>query len=312
MQESYNGIYSVIDLGTNTCLLLIAKYSETKNSVNRVTKLFEAQEIPRLGKGLYDTGKLSDDSFRKTSEIFRKYISISKEHNSLKVFAFGTSSMRVASNTKEFIEFIKNETGIEIKVISGKDEARYGFEGALFDMPEGKYAVLDIGGGSTELSYEVNGELFTESLEIGSVRINEIYFKDSFSGENIQKAKEFVRDALNKAELHKPEGFKLVGVAGTLTTLSAIKNKLNNFEEEIIHKDVMTISETENIFQRLINLTNDERLRIGEFMKGRSEVIISGALILIEIMKRYEFETVTVSTKGLRYGLLMNINNFKN
>ena len=307
MQSNYSEVYSVIDLGTNTCLLLIAKYSE-----NRVTKLFEAQEIPRLGKGLYETGKISLDSFRKTSDIFSKYISISKEHNSEKVFAFGTSAMREAKNSKEFIDFIKKETGIEIKVISGKDEAKYGFDGALFDMPDENYTVLDIGGGSTEFSYMENVKLITESFRIGSVRLNEIYFKENFSNENIQKAKEFVRESLKTVELKNQNERKLVGVAGTLTTLSAIKNKLNNFEEEIIHKDELNLTEIENIFQRLIILTNEERLKIGEFMKGRSEIIISGALILIEIMKRFEFKTVTVSTKGLRYGLLMNIADFKN
>jgi exopolyphosphatase/guanosine-5'-triphosphate,3'-diphosphate pyrophosphatase len=307
MQSNYSEVYSVIDLGTNTCLLLIAKYSE-----NRVTKLFEAQEIPRLGKGLYETGKISLDSFRKTSDIFSKYISISKEHNSEKVFAFGTSAMREAKNSKEFIDFIKKETGIEIKVISGKDEAKYGFDGALFDMPDENYTVLDIGGGSTEFSYMENVKLITESFRIGSVRLNEIYFKENFSNENIQKAKEFVRESFKTVELKNQNERKLVGVAGTLTTLSAIKNKLNNFEEEIIHKDELNLTEIENIFQRLIILTNEERLKIGEFMKGRSEIIISGALILIEIMKRFEFKTVTVSTKGLRYGLLMNIADFKN
>lgn len=307
MHSNYSEVYSVIDLGTNTCLLLIAKYSE-----NRVTKLFEAQEIPRLGKGLYETGKLSDESFQKTVEIFKEYISISKEQNSEKIFAFGTSAMREAQNSKEFIDFLKKETGIEIKVISGKDEAIYGYDGALFDMPNENYTVLDIGGGSTEFSFKVKDDLVTESFKIGSVRLNEIYFKENFSNENIQKAKEFIRESLKTIELKNQNAGKLIGVAGTLTTLSAIKNKLNYFEEEIIHKDELTLTEIENIFQRLINLTNEERLKIGEFMKGRSEIIISGVLILIEIMKHFDFETVTVSTKGLRYGLLMNIADFKN
>ena len=107
-------IISVIDIGTNTCLLLVASLQN-----NIPVKIFEAQEIPRLGKDLYSTKNISKEKFALVADIFRKYISLSREHNSQKIFAFGTSALRDAENSNEFIEYISKETGVRIKVISG-------------------------------------------------------------------------------------------------------------------------------------------------------------------------------------------------
>ena len=305
MRSSYNEINSVIDLGTNTCLLLIASLSGKD-----LKKLYEVQEIPRLGKGLYKSGNISQEKFHLVAEIFKNYTEISGKFNAKKIYAFGTSALRDANNSSEFIEFIKRETGTEIKVISGEDEAKYGFEGAVFDLPKKNYAVLDIGGGSTELSYMENGILNSESFNAGSVRLFENYFKEDFRTENLMKAKIFIHDVLSSDDFRNTNNSELVGVAGTLTTLSAIKNKLNYFDEEKIHKDRISLFEIEIIYEQLINMTNDERLSIGEFMAGRSEIIIPGILILTEIMKYKKFNSVTVSTKGLRYGLMKNIADF--
>lgn len=306
MQLKTEPVYAAIDLGTNTCLLLIASLYQ-----NNLTKIFEAQEIPRIGKELYKTGNISPESFETISKIFKRYILISKEFEANKILAFGTSAVREAKNNSEFITYIEKETGIKIRIITGEEEARYSFEGAVFDMYTGSnYEVIDIGGGSTELSFIENKKLCSISLNIGAVRLWENFFKENFSNENILKAQSFVREALSKSNFSKPENRDLIGVAGTVTTLSAIKNRLYKFSEDKIHKDVLKIEDIENIFQKLIGMSNAERLKLGPFMEGRSDIIIGGTLILIEVMKFYEFQSVIVSTKGLRYGLIINFADF--
>jgi len=219
--------------------------------------------------------------------------------------------LREAQNSFEFIEFIEKETVIRIKVISGEEEAKYSFEGAVFDLNESvQYAVLDIGGGSTELSSIENKKLNSISLKMGSVRLFEKFFNESFSQQNILNAQNYVKDNLHKVLYSNIGNRKLVGVAGTVTTLSAIKNDLTKFDEVLIHKDGLTVEEVKIILQRLVSMTNEERLNLGEFMKGRSDIIICGALILTEVMSHFNYNSIIVSTKGLRYGLLLNCADF--
>ncbi len=300
MQSRSGEIISVIDIGTNTCLLLVASL---KNNIP--VKIFEAQEVPRLGKDLYRTKNISKEKFALVADIFRKYISVSREHNSHRIFAFGTSALRDAKNSREFIDFINRETGINIKVLSGEDEAYYGYLGAVFDLEQNdQCVVLDIGGGSTEISFKSEGVFNHKSINIGSVRLYENYFRESHSELKIEEASDLIKRELINISYEDLKGRSLIGVAGTLTTLSAIKNGLKKFDENIIHKDILHLAEIKIIFDKLLSINDEEILGLGEYMKGRSEIILSGTLILISVMEHFRIDKVTVSVKGLRYGLM--------
>lgn len=305
MPSSDKHVYSVIDIGTNTCLLLIASLNK-----NKLTKLYEAQSIPRLGRDLYRTGKISEEAFDDALKIIGRYVSISKKYKSEKIIAFGTSALREAKNSDEFKKSVQNILHVPLKIISGKQEAKYSFEGATFDVSKKREcAVLDIGGGSTELSYFKENKFVNVSLKLGSVRIFEKFFNGNFSKENINNSKQFIEESLGRVNFHL-EKKRLIGVAGTLTTLSAIKNGLKQFDEDIIHKDRLTFQDIENILEKLVSMDEEERLRTGDFMKGRSDIIICGVIILMQVMKRFHIRNIIVSTKGLRYGLLLNIHDF--
>jgi exopolyphosphatase/guanosine-5'-triphosphate,3'-diphosphate pyrophosphatase len=304
MRSKDSGVYSVIDLGTNTCLLLVASLNKGK-----LTTLFEAQEVPRIGKGIYDTNRISSDSFEKAREIFEKYRRISEEYNVLEINAFGTSALRDAINSKEFVDFIRSKTGVEIRVISGNEEAECAFLGAVYDLPEDDYAVIDIGGGSTEISCRDSGMLINESVNIGSVRLTEMFFADGYSAEALSEAGKFTEDSLRRIPL-SAKGKKPVGVAGTLTTLSAIRLSLKEFDIVKVHGDVITLDEVSEITHRLIRMNEQERLSIGSYMKGRSDIIVSGALILRILMEKLGAANVRISAKGLRYGLMLSLDAF--
>lgn len=296
---------ATIDLGTNTCLLLISEFVN-----NKITTIGDFQEIPRLGKGVDKDRVISDEMFEKMREIFLKYKKLSLENDCKNIFAFGTSALRDASNKTEFIDYINSETGIEIDVIDGKKEAKFGFEGALiYSSNKNNQAVLDIGGGSTEVSLSNNGKLTSLSMNIGAVRLKEKFFMESYSNENLDKAEQFILQSFVSLAYLNFENYNLTGVAGTVTTLSALNLDLKSFKIDKVSSSILRLTDVERLFCMLIDMKENEIESLGEYMKGRSDIIVSGAFILLHFMKHFKFEKITVSTKGLRYGAALEIFN---
>jgi len=294
-----------IDLGTNTCLLLISEYVN-----NKVVTIADFLEMPRLGKGVDKDRVISESMFHKIREIFLKYKKLCDEYGCSAVFAFGTSALRDAANRDEFINYITAETGIEINIIDGKKEAKLGFEGALLDtVNKNNQVVLDIGGGSTEVSLLNNGRLVSISMNIGSVRLKEKFFAESYSIDALNKAEQFILNSFISLAYLNFENYNLTGVAGTVTTLSAINMDLKNFDSDKVNNSVLRLTDVERIFCALIEMTDAEIQNSAEFMKGRSDIITSGTFILLHFMKHFKFEKITVSTKGLRYGAALEVFN---
>lgn len=304
MRSGDKKVYSVIDLGTNTCLLLTASVEGSG-----ITALNEVQEIPRIGKGIYDTGMIAYESFEKAAQVFLRYRRLSEEYGAEKIFAFGTSALRDAKNSGEFIAHIKEKTGIQITVISGKQEAECAYLGAVYDTGGGGHAVLDIGGGSTELSFMEGGILVNESANIGSVRITDMFFRSGYTEGARKEAEKFITDSINSLPLYEPHR-QLVGVAGTMTTLSAIKLGLKEFDFSKIHGDRLAFEEVRSIAEKLFRMSEAERKELGSYMAGRSDIITAGAVILRIFMERLNAEDIIVSAKGLRYGLMLSIDAF--
>jgi exopolyphosphatase/guanosine-5'-triphosphate,3'-diphosphate pyrophosphatase len=302
MQEK-NKRTATIDLGTNTCLLLISELVNKK-----IVTIKDIQEIPRLGKGVDKEKVISEEMFEKIREIFLKYKRICAENDCTNIFAFGTSALRDAANKEKFINYINSETGIEIDVIDGKKEAKLGFEGALLDsQSKTNQAVLDIGGGSTEVSLMNNGRFTSLSMNIGAVRLKEKFFSESYSNENLDKAEQFVLNSFISLAYLSFENYNLVGVAGTVTTLSALNQELTKFDAEKINNSVLRLTDVERLFCQLMETPERQIQDIAEFMTGRHDIIVSGAFILLHFMKHFKFEKITVSTKGLRYGAALEI-----
>jgi exopolyphosphatase/guanosine-5'-triphosphate,3'-diphosphate pyrophosphatase len=294
---------AVIDIGTNTCLLLIAELDN-----GRLNVVYEAQEAPRMGEGVSASGVISKASMQRVLKVLKSYVKLSNKNTVDRIFAFGTSALRDAQNKGDVVEYFKNKAEVDVQILSGAAEAKFGYYGALFDMEEGPdYAVLDIGGGSTEISYFSKGQFFNKSFDIGSVRMKEKFFKNGFDAKNLKDAKEFAESSFKQIKFTDLLDKKLVGVAGTLTTLSALKHGLTEFDEKKIHKDTLTVDDVEKLFMGLAKMSVPEIQSIGGIMKGRADIITPGALILLDFMKYFGFDEVTVSSKGLRYGVFLYI-----
>mgnify|MGYP001773044156 CR=1 FL=1 len=297
-----------IDIGTNTLLLLIAEVKDGK-----ITTLHNSQIIAGLGKNIDADGLIQKEAFDKISDALIEFKKISEKFGVEKIFAVGTSALRDAKNRDEFLNFIKRKTGIEIKVISGEEEARLTYLGAVSGLDEEilktKITVIDIGGGSTEvilgLGFEI--EKFI-SLDIGTVRITRKFLKHSPPlDEEIENAKFFIRNEFERIRNFEFAGSNLVGVAATVTTVASYSLNLQTYDGEKINGYVMGIETIEKIYEKFKNLSIAEISKIPQISKGREDVIFAGVLILFEFMKKFNFKSIIASDRGVRYGVIFNL-----
>jgi exopolyphosphatase/guanosine-5'-triphosphate,3'-diphosphate pyrophosphatase len=328
---------AALDIGTNTVLLLIADVEGETFHVMR-----DDHAIARLGEGVDRTHRISDAAYERFISILREHQKTIAEFNCERIIAAATSAMRDAENREEIIERTKRDTGIEIKILSGEEEARLTYRGAVAGMtfpppnegggrgwsfqfdktiPQpppsigGGFCVVDIGGGSTEISIG-NGEVFESgvSLDIGAVRITERYFS---MNPILPEVRETARSAIRKALDHPPapsysaplhrRGSMVIAVAGTPTTLAALHQKLPAFDVAKVHGYILTRQAIGEMMDILFTVSTAELLeRFPAVNKARADILPAGTLILAEVMDRLGAEQITVSTQGLRYGIALS------
>ncbi len=297
-----------IDIGTNTLLLLIADVNG-----KQINPLYNSQIIVGLGKNFDKNGFIKKEGFDKVLNALIEFKKIAENFNVEKIIAVGTSALREAKNRDELLSLIKEKTGIQIKVISGEEEARLTYLGAVSGLDEtmlnSKITVIDIGGGSMEIIFGQGFEIknFT-SLNIGTVRITEKFLKHSPPlDEEINGAKTFLEKEFEKAA--KEIGFEnsyLIGVAATITSIAGYDLKLQSYEAEKVHLHKITFETIEKIYNTLRNLTHDEIKNLSPILKGREDVIFAGISILFEFMKKFKFNEIIANDRGVRYGSILS------
>ena len=298
-----------IDIGTNTILLLIAEVEDAK--VKRV--LEDHVRVVRLGQGVDQNRIFHPEAMQRAMDCFRDYAKILGTYPAIDVRAVATSGSRDAKNSAEFFARVAKETGICIRVISGEEEALLSFRGAMPDSaldPEA-IAVLDIGGGSTEIvGMEKKGvdRLFRFSFDMGCVRLTERFLSsDPPQDSQIHTLRNFVKEELAKKNdiLEALRGRELVGVAGTATYLASSTLGLKRFDPDKVHGTHVTLAAVRDLEARFRKMTAQERLGIGGMDRGRADVIVAGACILEEILIASGLREYTASVRGLRYGAVL-------
>jgi len=294
-----------IDIGTNTVLLLIADVDPV---TRKIIPLINEYRMPRIGQGTKQTGRISQERLKLLYDVLNEYKSIINNCNCNKVILTGTNAFRMASNAPDIIREIKMSLDYDLKVISGEDEAEYAYFGAISDLVDHSFStVIDIGGSSTEI---IVGEglnvIFKKSLQLGSVTATEHYIKSIpptlIELKNLSTDIRRLFTSLDKTIIPK----KVIAIAGTATTLACMKLGLKNFEEKKVEKSRITIQDIRNIIGELSSLTASEILdRYGPVMKGRDDIIFTGALILYQFMEYFGIGNIIVSTRGIRYGAIV-------
>ena len=300
-----------IDIGSNTVRLLILESTHNQEFKLLVSK----RDITRLGEGMDTQGKLAEPRMQATLKVLSGFRKICLENGDPPVFAVATSAVREASNGHEFVRLAKKETGIDIKIISWEEEARLTLGGVFWKIPhENRKAIIfDIGGGSTEfiLSEGKNIKGFC-STSLGVVRLTEKFITQHPVEEkefrNLQTHLQSELQAVkNKLSAFSPE--LLIGTAGTVTTLAAIKNNIYPYDPEKVHGSTFSYQEAESILDDLKRKSLDERLSLKPLERGREDLIIAGTAIVLETMCAFGCKNLTVSEYSLREGLILNAMN---
>ncbi|MGR3293892.1 MAG: Ppx/GppA phosphatase family protein [Candidatus Scalindua sp.] len=295
-----------IDLGTNTCLMLIAEVES--GYVKNV--LGDYARIVRLGEGVDKARCLQSDAIERTLTCLNEYRKIISKAGILPgdVICVATSQARDAENGGEFFARVEAECGFRFRVVSGKDEARLGFMGSLLsNMEASNHAVVDIGGGSTEFVTANEGR----SIDLGSVRFTERYLKsDPVTDEEFDICLNEIDNKLEELVDWRstiPSDMQMLAVAGTATTLASWHLRLREFDAVEVEKVKLTDGDVLRMVDDLKRMTVKERRDQVGIEPKRADVLLAGAMIMWRIMEKMKFQTCNISSRGLRYGVLMDL-----
>ena len=291
-----------IDIGTNTILLLIAKVEEGK-----VNPLFEIETVARLGEGVQKNGILLKEAMDRSLQTLAQYLKWCQELEVQKVFTAGTSALREAKNSEDFLNLVKEKLDLPIEVISGEEEAQLSFLAVAKDLGKVKEPILvvDVGGGSTEFILG-KGDQISQwiSLPLGSVRFTEEFLRsDPVQEEEWEKMERKIQEYLVTIP-HSQEPISMVVVGGTATTLASVEQGLEDFIAEKIHHFVLGKEALKNQLLLYRSKTIDERRKIPGLPIARADVILAGGAILYLAMEELKCPSVLISCHGVRYGLL--------
>ncbi len=297
--------YASIDIGTNTILMLIGEIDE--NLI--ITPLGDFYEVPRLGKNVSVTKELAASSIDRAIDVLRNYKAIADEYEVEKIVASATSAVRDAINKDDFVRRVEQETGIVVEIIGGETEADVGFIGAVSGSPhpEEPTLVIDIGGGSTELSYGAGSKPgIAKSIDVGAVRITERFLlHDPPALPELTEASEFVKDGLACFPFDEMNPRTIYAVAGTATTLALIAQNKYEFDAEAVSNYEMTVGQLREVFDEIKKRPSSEIIRLTKAAEGRADVLVAGTLVLIEILSALKAERFLTTDRGLRYGYLI-------
>ncbi|MBK6771527.1 MAG: Ppx/GppA family phosphatase [Ignavibacteria bacterium] len=306
-----NNTIAAIDIGTNSFHLVIARIDDKK----RFTVLTKAKEVVRLGTSSNDMKYITDDSMKRGIETLKRFNLICKSYNA-EIIAIATSATREALNRDIFLSKVLNETGIEINIVSGYEEARLIYLGVLQSLSiyNKKILLIDIGGGSTEFLIGEKGEVVSAiSTKIGSVRLtNKFSLAEKIDKTNLKNARLFVKGALNQVlrSIENAEYEMVIGSSGTITNIGSIINSENvpsdDFEINLngfVIKKKPLLNAVSSIYKAE---TKNERLSIPGLDPKRADIITAGAVILEQIFTDLNIDKMTLSGYALREGIIMN------
>ncbi|HEY7221779.1 MAG TPA: Ppx/GppA phosphatase family protein [Candidatus Binatia bacterium] len=296
-----------IDVGTNTILCLIAEIRDT----GRFRVLDDLAEIAGLGKGVDQTGVISTAGEQRSLAVLERYLGHCKNLGVDEIIAVGTSALRDAKNSAAVRARFRDRLGIDVRVISGDEEAAYSFlavERGLA-LAGRELLVIDIGGGSTEfIRGNEAGISRAISVDIGSVRLTERYlYADPVSADEVQRMLAAIDRELAQLPARRiaaDAALTLVGIAGTFTTLAAMEKQLADYSHAEVHGGSLTLQQVRRQLRALGAKTVAERKRIIGLDPKRADVIFAGACLIERIMIFYHADAVIVGDQGVRYGLL--------
>jgi exopolyphosphatase/guanosine-5'-triphosphate,3'-diphosphate pyrophosphatase len=303
VQSGAPGRYAVIDVGTNSVKLHIAEQSPDGGW----KRLVDRAVISRLGEGLEPGGSIGSEPVDRTAAAISGMVEEAKKAGAIAVAAVGTAGLRMAANGEAVVAELERRGGIQLEVISGEDESRLAYLGAVAGIaPSGTLVVFDTGGGSSQFTFGTAAKVDERfSVNVGAVRYTEQFrLAGAVSPEVVAQALAAISADLSSLE-GRPQPKALIGMGGALTNMTAVALGLTAYDPDKVHG--ARLDRTEIDRQIELYRSNDAagRRTIVGLQPGRSDVILAGACIVRTVMERLGFETLTVSDRGLRHGVLL-------
>jgi exopolyphosphatase/guanosine-5'-triphosphate,3'-diphosphate pyrophosphatase len=298
-------VLAAIDCGTNSTRVLVSDGGERT--------LDRRNTITRLGKGVNATGRLDPVAIDRTVEVLRGYRSVMDEHGVSRIRATATSAARDAANSDDFFDAAEAVLGIRPELISGDEEASLSFAGAVgeLDPADGPFLVLDIGGGSTEFAFGTEHVESSISVDMGCVRVTEQFLHgDPPLAEELSAALSVIELHLDDVVRTVPQvagARRLVGLAGTITTIAAIELGLADYDRDAIHHFHLTKAMAEDVFRTLATESLADRLHNPGLEAERADVIVGGACVLVQVMRQLNIDEMLVSEADILDGLVRSM-----
>jgi len=315
---NHKQVFAAIDLGTNCCRLVLANPTPTSF---KVIETFS--KVTRLGQGIIKNNELSSQAVNRTVSALKVCSEILNEFKPIEQYRFvATAACRRAKNCDEFLAKVKKETGVELEIISTKEEARLAVAGCmpLVNRNITKTLVFDIGGGSTEISWATitpHGKTNIEgyvSIPYGVVTIAE-----AFPGEDmtslaydavVDKTIKLLLDFEEKHNIFhhiKNQEVQVIGTSGTVTVLGALHLNLSKYNRSVVDGLTLTIEDIEKVIRKIKRIGNEGRIRHSCIGKSKADLTIAGCAVVEAITKIWPILEVTVADRGIREGILLDM-----
>jgi exopolyphosphatase/guanosine-5'-triphosphate,3'-diphosphate pyrophosphatase len=296
--------FAVIDVGTNSVKFHVGEL-EADGTWRTIA---DRAEVTRLGEGLDETGRLGAEPIARTVEAIAGMADEAKQDGVEAIAAVGTAGMRIAGNSSELIDAVHKRCGIEIEVISGEEEARLAYVAATSGLAvtDGKVVVFDTGGGSSQFTFGAPGRIEEQfSVDVGAARFTEEFGLDRAVGEEtVAAARAAIASDLSRLDGRATPDL-LVGMGGGITNMAAVRHGLERYDPEVVQGTELDAAEIDRQIELYRTRSADERRGIVGLQPKRAEVMLAGASIVRTVLEKLGRDSVVVSDRGLRHGLIV-------
>ncbi len=294
---------AAIDVGTNSTKLLIGRVSG-----RTVTPLLHRTIVTRLGEGLQQSGAIAGHAADRTLAAIAEFQALAKERSAERIGAVGTLVLRAARNGRAFADRVAHETGLELRILTGEEEARLSFQGAVGASAAQQVLGIEIGGGSTQIMVGTHAKLHASwSLNMGAVVLTEEFLKaDPPTAQEMGAMSASISRQLQNVLARVGKDGELVGIGGTVAAILTLLRKNEGGDPREFHQTSVPFESLSAMSIHVSLKTIAERESLG-IEKGRADIIVAGAWILTAAMSHLGASSLRASAHGLRHGLLIEM-----
>jgi len=298
--------YAVLDVGTNS-----VKFHLGERAADGTWRTIDDRaEVTRLGEGLGEAGQLQEEPMRRTADAIAAMADEARRNGAEEIAAVGTAGLRIATNAQAFVDAVRERSGVVVEVIPGEEEARLAYLAAMSGLGLGgtleRLVVFDTGGGSSQFTFGRGREVERQfSVNVGAARFTERFgLGDAVSEAALHEALDAIGAELGVLDGEAPPA-RLVGMGGANTNLAAVKHGLRKYDAEVVQGTQLERAEVDRQIELYRTRSADERREIVGLQPQRAEVILAGACIVRTVLEKLGTDSLTVSDRGLRHGLLV-------